>query len=172
MEEARLATPKAGAGDRISALAATAPAAAHVSEVLAETGTWEFKSSRDASRTYLRTRGALGVHGRRLRLPRHLQARHRGASKDLICRTRSQPSCCRRWRRSMVLAEIRARKIRPSDFGEASLPPPVPGTSTELPPPNASASGRAQKAGHRLPRLDLGAARYNGSSGTTAGVSS
>jgi hypothetical protein len=60
MEEARLAAPKAGAGDRISALVATAPAAAHTLEVLAETGTWAFKSSRDASRTYLVTFGRAG----------------------------------------------------------------------------------------------------------------
>ena len=42
------------------ALAATAPAAAHASEVLAETGTRELRSSRDASRTYLVTFGRAG----------------------------------------------------------------------------------------------------------------
>src|SRR5262249_15293122 len=53
MEEARLAKPRASTGNRMSALVATAPAAAYATEVLAETGTWAFKSSRDPSKTYL-----------------------------------------------------------------------------------------------------------------------
>jgi hypothetical protein len=60
MEEARLAKPRAGAGDRILALAAASPAGAWAAEALAEAGSWEFTSSRDPSKTYLVTFGRAG----------------------------------------------------------------------------------------------------------------
>jgi SNF2 family DNA or RNA helicase len=60
MEEARLAKPSAGAGDRILALAVASPVGTRAAETLAETGSWEFRSSRDASKTYLVTFGRAG----------------------------------------------------------------------------------------------------------------
>jgi SWI/SNF-related matrix-associated actin-dependent regulator 1 of chromatin subfamily A len=60
MEEARLAKPKTGAGDRISALAAASSVGSQASEALAETGTWEFKSSRDPSKSYIVNFGRAG----------------------------------------------------------------------------------------------------------------